>query len=126
MIITIPYNSFCKINEIFNETLKLCVNKTINFTNYDNISNHTHRQLQMQGDRLHYTTDVHATYNMPSSPYLVRLPNTKVLTGRIDGFQNMYSRTNILSNEIYLLIIIFFGFMTYNYTKQIKKFLNNL
>ena len=105
MILTIPYNSFCKINEIFNETLKLCVNKTIDFNNYDNESNYTHRQLQ----RTSITPETGVMHTMKNQV-------------TIESFQNMHSKINVLSDKMYFFIIIFFGFMTYNYSKQIKKF----
>jgi hypothetical protein len=119
LAISLPFNTACKINEIFNKTLNMCVNVLKDDNIYDdNILEddniYGHRLLQRTGQPIQ-ERELHR-----------EIINIRGMGRGTEPFQNealIKQKTSInqISNEMYFFIIIMFGFFTYNYTKQIKK-----
>ena len=122
-------NTTCKINEIFNETLKRCINNSnvsndliddiiFNETMDEIVSISSKRVLQRTGENV----GIHSISLRPMGSSRYDRPHLPVnLLGK-EGYINMYQKRNHIPDELYFFIIIFMSIMAYNYGNKIKRF----
>ena len=112
-ILSIPYNSICKMNEIFNKTLKKCVNSSMYNITYENDYNNdtidsSHRILQRV-----------ANDAMVASQSRVTLP---MVWRRKEHFSNMGEIHR--NDDIYFYyLIVAIGYIAYCNRNRINNFL---
>ena len=104
LMVSIPYNTACKVNEIFNETLKKCVNHYEESIN--EIIDISHRRILQR------------TNNIGTSGSIIHLREIHI-DG--EGFRNMHSTNNHIPDELYFFIILFMGIISYTYSNKIKR-----
>lgn len=118
--ISIPYNVACKINEFFNETLKMCVNNTINESN--NILNETNDTIIFMNDENNQHRLLQRDGGSPHPPGI----NIYMREGRerrkIELFSN-FDQNKISSNELYFFIFCMLGIISFKYSRELKKIL---
>ena len=117
LIAAIPYNTLCKIGEIYNETLHKCVNET---------EGNTHRILQRTGvDSPLLHTVARQTPITVLHTVARQTPITVAIRGQgrdIDGFTN-YQHYQQNTSDIRVFLFILIGFMSYACWPKIKRFL---
>ena len=118
--ISIPYNVACKINEFFNETLKMCVNNTINESN--NILNETNDTIIFMNDENNQHRLLQRTGDSPHARSIRRWIPEVAEKRRIERFSN-FDQNKISSNELYFFIFCMLGIISFKYSREIKKIL---
>tara|TARA_B100001287_G_scaffold254302_1_gene237633 strand:- start:2044 stop:2379 length:336 start_codon:yes stop_codon:yes gene_type:complete len=99
LMTSIPYNSACRVNEIFNETLKKCVNHS--------------------GESINEIIDI-SQRRILQRTNIPRIPSSRInIEG--EGFRNMHSTINHVPDELFFFIFIFLSFISYNYSNKIKR-----
>ena len=115
IIFAIPYNTICKLNEIYNETLHRCMNDTDIINNTNIINNtivSTLRRTQRTGG-----AEARVIRRQPTLSEADAAVRGIMAKAGGEGFTNYQLP---LPNS-HILLIIFIGFIAYNYLPPIKK-----